>query len=133
MYHLFDWPTRRRSKLIVIAIANTMDLPERMMINRVSSRLVMEIDFLYCKIRKSMHHRTENLYKSQSNNQTVTNQKFEYSVIIQCPKICPCSCYTFICTVERNLHIPQFLLNGDSLYMGVQCHTSSDIHVTSVI
>lgn len=40
MYHLFDWPTRRRSKLIVIAIANTMDLPERMMINRVSSRLV---------------------------------------------------------------------------------------------
>ncbi|XP_028404499.1 origin recognition complex subunit 1-like [Dendronephthya gigantea] len=39
MYHLFDWPTRRRSKLIVIAIANTMDLPERMMINRVSSRL----------------------------------------------------------------------------------------------
>ena len=43
MYHLFDWPTRRRSKLIVIAIANTMDLPERMMINRVSSRLVGRI------------------------------------------------------------------------------------------
>lgn len=40
MYHLFDWPTRRLSKLIVLAIANTMDLPERMMINRVSSRLV---------------------------------------------------------------------------------------------
>ncbi|CAB4005725.1 Origin recognition complex subunit 1, partial [Paramuricea clavata] len=39
MYHLFDWPTRRLSKLIVLAIANTMDLPERMMINRVSSRL----------------------------------------------------------------------------------------------
>ena len=39
MYNLFDWPTRRYSKLIVLAVANTMDLPERMMINRVSSRL----------------------------------------------------------------------------------------------
>jgi len=39
MYNLFDWPTRRYSKLIVLAVANTMDLPERIMINRVSSRL----------------------------------------------------------------------------------------------
>lgn len=39
MYNLFDWPTRRHSRLIVLAIANTMDLPERIMMNRVSSRL----------------------------------------------------------------------------------------------
>lgn len=39
MYNLFDWPTRRYSKLIVLAVANTMDLPERIMMNRVSSRL----------------------------------------------------------------------------------------------
>jgi len=39
LYHLFDWPTRRHSKLIVLAIANSMDLPEKLMINRVSSRL----------------------------------------------------------------------------------------------
>eukprot|EP00058_Branchiostoma_floridae_P007173 XP_002592661.1 hypothetical protein BRAFLDRAFT_124128 [Branchiostoma floridae] len=39
MYNLFDWPTRPQAKLIVLAIANTMDLPERMMMNRVSSRL----------------------------------------------------------------------------------------------
>ncbi|XP_073419746.1 origin recognition complex subunit 1 isoform X2 [Dendrobates tinctorius] len=39
MYSLFDWPTRKHAKLIVLAIANTMDLPERMMMNRVSSRL----------------------------------------------------------------------------------------------
>ncbi|XP_077133990.1 origin recognition complex subunit 1 [Ranitomeya variabilis] len=39
MYSLFDWPTRKRAKLIVLAIANTMDLPERMMMNRVASRL----------------------------------------------------------------------------------------------
>ncbi|XP_061635995.1 origin recognition complex subunit 1 isoform X2 [Phyllopteryx taeniolatus] len=39
MYNLFDWPTRRHSRLVVLTIANTMDLPERIMINRVSSRL----------------------------------------------------------------------------------------------
>ena len=39
LYNIFDWPSRPEGKLIVIAIANTMDLPERVMINRVSSRL----------------------------------------------------------------------------------------------
>ncbi|KFW12692.1 PREDICTED: origin recognition complex subunit 1 [Eurypyga helias] len=39
MYNLFDWPTQKHSKLIILAIANTMDLPERMMMNRVASRL----------------------------------------------------------------------------------------------
>ena len=39
MYNLFDWPCRPGSKLVVVAIANTMDLPERIMMNRVSSRL----------------------------------------------------------------------------------------------
>ncbi|ELU05207.1 hypothetical protein CAPTEDRAFT_227166 [Capitella teleta] len=39
LYNLFDWPTRRHAQLIVLAIANTMDLPERIMINRVASRL----------------------------------------------------------------------------------------------
>jgi len=39
LYNIFDWPSKPESKLIIIAIANTMDLPERVMINRVSSRL----------------------------------------------------------------------------------------------
>uniref|UniRef100_A0A8C5BB31 Origin recognition complex subunit 1 n=1 Tax=Gadus morhua TaxID=8049 RepID=A0A8C5BB31_GADMO len=39
MYNLFDWPTRRHGRLVVLTIANTMDLPERIMINRVASRL----------------------------------------------------------------------------------------------
>ena len=38
LYNLFEWPTRATSKLVVLAIANTMDLPERIMMNRVSSR-----------------------------------------------------------------------------------------------
>ncbi|XP_064003453.1 origin recognition complex subunit 1 [Pogoniulus pusillus] len=39
MYNLFDWPTQKHSKLIILAVANTMDLPERIMMNRVASRL----------------------------------------------------------------------------------------------
>jgi origin recognition complex subunit 1 len=40
LYNLFEWPTRKESRLVVLAIANTMDLPERIMMNRVSSRYV---------------------------------------------------------------------------------------------
>ncbi|KAM6262059.1 origin recognition complex subunit 1 isoform 2-T2 [Porphyrio hochstetteri] len=39
LYNLFDWPSWKHSKLIVLAIANTMDLPERIMLNRVASRV----------------------------------------------------------------------------------------------
>jgi len=39
MYSLFDWPNKPHSRLVVLAIANTMDLPERMMKNRVASRV----------------------------------------------------------------------------------------------
>ena len=39
MYNFFNWPGLRHSKLIVLAIANTMDLPERTLSNKISSRL----------------------------------------------------------------------------------------------
>ena len=38
VYQLFDWPLLPHSKLVLIAISNTMDLPERLM-PRVASRL----------------------------------------------------------------------------------------------
>jgi Cdc6-like AAA superfamily ATPase len=39
IYNFFEWPNRIGSNLIVVAIANTMDLPERLLCNKVSSRL----------------------------------------------------------------------------------------------
>ncbi|ODV88868.1 hypothetical protein CANCADRAFT_57953 [Tortispora caseinolytica NRRL Y-17796] len=39
VYNLFNWPTMPNSNLIVIAIANTMDIPERHLSNKTSSRL----------------------------------------------------------------------------------------------
>ncbi|KAG1870761.1 P-loop containing nucleoside triphosphate hydrolase protein [Suillus subalutaceus] len=41
VYNFFNWPTIAGSKLVVIAVANTMDLPERVMTGRVRSRLGM--------------------------------------------------------------------------------------------
>ncbi|CAN0902122.1 Origin of replication complex subunit 1A [Linum grandiflorum] len=38
LYHILDWPNKPHSKLIVIGIANTMDLPEKLL-PRISSRL----------------------------------------------------------------------------------------------
>ena len=40
VYNLLDWPTKSASRLIVLAIANTMNLPERLLMGRVTSRLV---------------------------------------------------------------------------------------------
>ncbi|KAJ8328968.1 Origin recognition complex, subunit 1 [Batrachochytrium dendrobatidis] len=39
VYNFFEWPNLPYSKLVVVAIANTMDLPERMLSNKISSRL----------------------------------------------------------------------------------------------
>lgn len=39
MYNFFQWPNMPNTKLIVVAVANTMDLPERTLAHKVSSRL----------------------------------------------------------------------------------------------
>ncbi|EDO16099.1 hypothetical protein Kpol_1001p11 [Vanderwaltozyma polyspora DSM 70294] len=39
MYNFFNWTTYENAKLIVVAVANTMDLPERQLGNKVSSRI----------------------------------------------------------------------------------------------
>ena len=41
MYNFFNWPNLSHSRLIVLAVANTMDLPERTLSNKISSRLGM--------------------------------------------------------------------------------------------
>lgn len=40
LYDIFNWATMSESRLVVLAIANTLDLPERILTHRVSSRLV---------------------------------------------------------------------------------------------
>lgn len=39
VYNLLDWPSKSNARLVVLTIANTMDLPERLLIGKVASRL----------------------------------------------------------------------------------------------
>ncbi|XP_059615057.1 origin recognition complex subunit 1 [Phlebotomus argentipes] len=39
VYNLLDWPSSRTAHLVVVTIANTMDLPERLLKGKVTSRL----------------------------------------------------------------------------------------------
>lgn len=39
VYNLLDWPSKNGAKLVVVTIANTMDLPERILMGKVTSRL----------------------------------------------------------------------------------------------
>lgn len=39
VYNILDWPSKTNANLLVITIANTMDLPERSLMGRVTSRL----------------------------------------------------------------------------------------------
>ncbi|KAK6466005.1 origin recognition complex subunit 1 [Scheffersomyces coipomensis] len=61
MYNFFNWPTYANSKLIVIAIANTMDLPERILSNKISSRLglrrIQFIGYTYEQLGHIIKHR----------------------------------------------------------------------------
>lgn len=38
LYNLFDWPSSKNSNLLIVAIANTMDLPERLL-TKINSRI----------------------------------------------------------------------------------------------
>jgi origin recognition complex subunit 1 len=38
LYNIFEWPTHKKSRLVVIGIANTLDVPERLL-PRIASRL----------------------------------------------------------------------------------------------
>lgn len=63
LYNIFDWPSSPRSRLVVVGIANTMDLTERFM-HKISSRIGSERivftpytrDCLQVMIRKRLEH-----------------------------------------------------------------------------
>jgi len=46
VYNLLDWPSRPSARLVVLTIANTMDMPERKLKGRVTSRFVRKIYIL---------------------------------------------------------------------------------------
>lgn len=77
MYNFFNWPTYAHSKLIVIAVANTMDLPERVLSNKISSRLglrrIQFIGYSYQDLGEIIRHRL-NLLTKQNRRKVVVNE-----------------------------------------------------------
>lgn len=71
MYNFFNWPTYQNSKLIVVAVANTMDLPERLLTNKISSRLglsrIQFTSYSYNQLSEIIKHRLEELSKTDDN------------------------------------------------------------------
>lgn len=68
MYNFFNWTTYENAKLIVIAVANTMDLPERQLGNKVSSRIgftrIMFTGYTYEELKKIIDFRLKGLNNS---------------------------------------------------------------------
>lgn len=76
MYNFFNWPTYSNSKLIVIAVANTMDLPERVLSNKISSRLglrrIQFIGYTFEQLGSIIKHRLDMLTK-QNKRKVIIN------------------------------------------------------------
>lgn len=68
MYNFFNWTTYENAKLVVIAVANTMDLPERQLGTKVSSRIgftrIMFTGYDYESLKEIIHFRLKGLNNS---------------------------------------------------------------------
>ncbi|ODV83322.1 hypothetical protein CANARDRAFT_30094 [[Candida] arabinofermentans NRRL YB-2248] len=83
MYNFFNWPSYSTSKLIVIAVANTMDLPERMLTNKISSRLgLTRIQFpgyTFNQLSEIIKHRLEKLSRVNEGKLIISKDAIEFA------------------------------------------------------
>ncbi|KAI3639907.1 hypothetical protein MIR68_002035 [Amoeboaphelidium protococcarum] len=95
IYNFFNWPNlpvksknRQHAPLIVLAIANTMDLPERTLTNKNNSRLgLRRVEFMaytYEQIEQICHDRVGNLLLNQKGKTDV--KLFESNAITLCAR-----------------------------------------------
>jgi len=64
LYNIFDWPTHKKSRLVVIGIANTLDVPERMLpkiASRLGSNRVAFAPYSWDQLKKIVTTRLESL------------------------------------------------------------------------
>lgn len=83
MYNLFNWPTYSESKLIVIAVANTMDLPERVLSNKISSRLGLKriqfIGYTFEQLGYIIEHRLDLLTRQAKHNVIIDKDAISFA------------------------------------------------------
>lgn len=80
MYNFFNWTTYENAKLIVIAVANTMDLPERQLGNKVSSRIgftrIMFTGYTFEELKQIIEFRLKGLNNSFFYEDTKTGSAY---------------------------------------------------------
>ena len=83
MYNFFNWPSYQNSKLIVIAVANTMDLPERMLTNKISSRLgltrIQFSSYTYTQLSKIIKKRLEKLGRLNKERMVISKDAIAFA------------------------------------------------------
>lgn len=83
MYNFFNWPTYQHSHLIVIAVANTMDLPERLLSNKISSRLglrrIQFVGYTFDQLGTIIRHRLDLLTKQNKRKVVVDSDAVGYA------------------------------------------------------
>lgn len=83
MYNFFNWPSYQNSNLIVIAVANTMDLPERMLTNKISSRLgLTRLQFpgyTFQQLSEIIKRRLETLSRVNSGTLIINKEAIEFA------------------------------------------------------
>lgn len=83
MYNFFNWPTYPESQLIVIAVANTMDLPERVLSNKISSRLGLKriqfIGYSFEQLGHIIEHRLDLLTRQTKHNVIVDKDAINFA------------------------------------------------------
>lgn len=83
MYNFFNWPSYPTSKLIVIAVANTMDLPERLLSNKISSRLgltrIQFSSYTYPQLSEIIRTRLAKLGRIYEDRMVISNDAIEFA------------------------------------------------------
>ncbi|KAH3665713.1 hypothetical protein OGAPHI_003901 [Ogataea philodendri] len=83
MYNFFNWPSYENSKLIVVAVANTMDLPERLLTNKISSRLgLTRIQFpgyTFAQLSEIIKHRLEKIERANDSKLVISKDAIEFA------------------------------------------------------
>jgi origin recognition complex subunit 1 len=88
MYNMFNWPNSKNSRLMVVAVANTMDLPERLLNKKVASRLGMtRITFKPYNDKQLVEIVNTRLGIDQSEQSIARRSEVERQLIKDCDKV----------------------------------------------
>lgn len=144
MYNFFNWPTYTHSKLIIIAVANTMDLPERLLSNKISSRLglrrIQFVGYSYEQLGEIIRNRLELLTEKNKRRVKVSPDAVGFAsrkvasvsgdarrALIICRRAVEIAEEEYLATIPQNSEVPE----NDEGYSIQISHISKAINETT--